>query len=206
MQEAPACLFINIDVKELVMTKVNDIAVVYAGSFVAEAQAKASQVDSLIKAIDDMSPKVNDMNIEAFLTECAKVWKESGIIKDSTATTYKSQTKGVLEFAKTADNRKTLKEKAEKAGSLSQLYKAVRSGDEGKTEPSAKTQKEASTDVQKSEDMKQNKGAVSFKELINILKDKDTHDKATLLADILGSDSEAVALEILSLVQVSKAA
>ena len=186
------------------MTKVNDIAVAYACSFVAEAQAKASQVESLMTAIEDMSPKVNDMNIEAFLTECAKVWKESGIIKDSTASTYKSQTKGVLEFAKTADNRKVLKDKAQKSGSLSQLYKAVRAGDEGKTEPSAKAQPDASPEVQKSEDMKKASGAVSFKELVDILKDKDTRDKAGLLAQILGADAEDVALELLAIAQAKK--
>lgn len=189
------------------MTKVSDFAVSYAQSFVTKAEAEVSQVGMLLKAIEDMSPKVNDMNIEAFLEQCAKVWATCNLIKKSTATTYKSQTKAVLEYAKTADNRKALAAKAGSAGSLSQLYKAVKAGDQGSVDPASKaSNKGASEEVNKSEDMKQSTGAVSFKELINILKDKDTHDKATLLADILGADSEAVALEILSLVQVSKAA
>lgn len=185
------------------MTKVNDIAFAYACSFVEEAKAKASQVDGLMKAINDMAPKVNDMSIEEFLAECAKVWKDSPLIKTSTATTYKSQTKAVLEYAKTADNRKALTEKAKASKSLSQLYKSIRAGDEGKTDPSTKTDKGASEEVQKSEDMKPT-GAVSFKELIDILKDKDTHDKAGLLADILGADAEDVALELLAIAQANK--
>lgn len=184
------------------MTKVNDIAFVYACSFVEEAKAKASQVDGLMKAINDMAPKVNDMSIEEFLVECAKVWKDSPLIKTSTATTYKSQTKAVLEYAKTADNRKALTEKAKASKSLSQLYKSIRAGDEGKTDPSTKTQT-ASEGVEKSEDMKPT-GAVSFKELIDILKDKDTHDKAGLLANILGEDAEDVALELLAIAQANK--
>lgn len=189
------------------MTKVNDFAVSYAQSFITKAEAEASQVQTLLKVVEDMAPKINDTNIENFLTECAKVWATSTLIKKSTATTYKSQTKSVLEYAKTADNRKALVDKAKQAKSLSQLYKAVNAGNSGSVDPAMKnkTSPDASTNVDKSEDLKST-GAVSFKELINILKGKDTHDKATLLADILGSDSEAVALEILNLVQVSKAA
>ena len=52
--------------------------------------------------------------------------------------------------------------------------------------------------------MKKASGAVSFKELIEILKDKDTHDKAGLLADILGADAEDVALELLAIAQAKK--
>ena len=187
------------------MTKINDVITAYAQSIVDAINAEATQVQGLMNIIKGI--KVCDAEIERVLSECADIW-QTAKIKDSTLATMKSQTKRVLLFAKTADNRKMLEAFAKEAGSLSQLYKAVKKAENGggKTEPSAQANT-ASEEVKKSEDQKPT-GSTSYSELINKMKEASAHEVATLLLTALGEDKAMqVADDILaSLAKAQKAA
>ena len=186
------------------MTKVTDVVTVYAQTIVTAYNAETSQVDALMAVIKGI--KVCDTEIERIIKTCGDAWTTAKI-KDSTLATYKSQTKKVLEFAKTEDNRKKLDNLAKQAGSLSQLYRAIKKdGTGGKADPASKPTT-PSESVGKSEDMKPT-GATSYSEIINKMKEASAHEVATLLLTALGEEKAMqVADDILaSLAKATKAA
>lgn len=187
------------------MTKMTDNVSVFAQSIVDAINAEITQVSALMQVIKGI--KVCDAEIERVITECETIWKKAKI-KDSTLSTMKSQTKRVIAFAKTEDNRKVLDKLAAESGSLSKLYRAVKKVEGGgATEPSSPMNKGASEGVQKSEDTKAT-GATSYSEIINKMKEATAHEVATLLLTALGEDKAMqVADDILaSIAKASKAA
>mgnify|MGYP001283927004 CR=1 FL=1 len=186
------------------MTKMTDVVKTYAQTIITAYNAEATQVEALLAVIKGI--KVCDSEIERVIKECGDAWKQAKI-KESTLATYKSQTKKVLEFAKTEDNRKKLDVLAKQSGSLSQLYRAIKKdGTGGKTDPSAQPVAPSEA-VGKSEDMKPT-GATSYSEIINKMKEASAHEVATLLLTALGEDKAMqVADDILaSLAKTKKAA